>query len=314
MANVYSNLQGKNVRFVESVQTEKLLMNQLFMVTKEDEMQMVYEAIPANGEKLRSIASEMNEICEKSGSDELVTAFSEYSQAILKFAELMEEMSSAQKNGDYEAASKSGAEMSEYYMSISQEILDSSKDMREQAKDGAGFINDVKVKAQEIKSNAENSKASTVDMITSIRELLKVAIENSRSVDKINELTNEILNISSQTNLLALNASIEAARAGEAGKGFAVVADEIRVLADNIDTILHKFYDSAQNLEQTMEAMTTGIEGVSTAVEESAQGISVAAQSTSQLVEALGDIKNEADLNHKISDLLSNEVEKFKHI
>lgn len=314
MANVYSNLQGKNVRFVESVQTEKLLMNQLFMVTKEDEMQMVYEAIPANGEKLRSIASEMNEICEKSGSDELVTAFSEYSQAILKFAELMEEMSSAQKNGDYEAASKSGAEMSEYYMSISQEILDSSKDMREQAKDGAGFINDVKVKAQEIKSNAENSKASTVDMITSIRELLKVAIENSRSVDKINELTNEILNISSQTNLLALNASIEAARAGEAGKGFAVVADEIRVLADNIDTILHKFYDSAQNLEQTMEAMTTGIEGVSTAVEESAQGISVAAQSTSQLVESLGDIKNEADVNHKISDLLSNEVEKFKHI
>lgn len=62
---------------------------------------------------------------------------------------------------------------------------------------------------------------------------MQQAIENSRSVEEVNALTDEILNISSQTNLLALNASIEAARAGEAGKGFAVVADEIRVLADS---------------------------------------------------------------------------------
>ena len=62
---------------------------------------------------------------------------------------------------------------------------------------------------------------------------LQEAIEQSKTVEQINELADGILTITSQTNLLALNAAIEAARAGEAGKGFAVVADEIRNLAEN---------------------------------------------------------------------------------
>ena len=57
-------------------------------------------------------------------------------------------------------------------------------------------------------------------------------MEKAKAVEKINELTAKILEITDQTNLLALNAAIESARAGEAGKGFAVVADEIRKLAE----------------------------------------------------------------------------------
>lgn len=91
----------------------------------------------------------------------------------------------------------------------------------------------MEARARDLELAALRNKESTGSIISGIINSLESAIEESKSVSKVNDLTDEILNVSSQTNLLALNASIEAARAGEAGKGFAVVADEIRTLADS---------------------------------------------------------------------------------
>lgn len=88
-------------------------------------------------------------------------------------------------------------------------------------------------RAGKLHENSRRSAAESVALYRETREDLEKAITDSRQVQEIDTLTEEILSISSQTNLLALNASIEAARAGEAGKGFAVVAEEIRQLADN---------------------------------------------------------------------------------
>ena len=95
------------------------------------------------------------------------------------------------------------------------------------------YANEMKIRAGSLEQSAKDNKNETTSMIAPIIEKIKQAVENSKEIERVNALTDEILSISSQTNLLALNASIEAVRAGDAGKGFAVVAEEIRELADS---------------------------------------------------------------------------------
>ena len=141
-------------------------------------------------------------------------------------------------------------------------VFDSIVYITGQVNDGRNLSNEIQNRSEKYRANAEYGKNETNKMISEIKGVLNESIENSKSVVKIQELTEEILNISSQTNLLALNASIEAARAGEAGKGFAVVADEIRSLAENsrntannIQNISHLVTESVQKLAEDAKKM-----------------------------------------------------------
>ena len=95
---------------------------------------------------------------------------------------------------------------------------------------------------------------------------------------------------------------------------FVDIANQYHADADHMDDILREFNHNAQELANTMSQMTDGIDGINIAVDESAQGVTAAAMSISQLVEALGTIKSEADTNQEISRQLLGEVERFKNI
>lgn len=122
--------------------------------------------------------------------------------------------------------------------------------------DKTNDINDyskrMKAHAENMENTASTNMAVTKEKVSQILDVLNQSIKDSSSIDQIDSLTGQILEIAQQTNLLALNASIEAARAGEVGKGFAVVADEISQLAD-------ASRETANNIQKINSVITTAV-------------------------------------------------------
>lgn len=143
-------------------------------------------------------------------------------------------------------------ELADQIEDTGQELGELVEDVAKRAREAAAQSSDIMSRASKRHESSEKSGKEAVSIYQETKQELEAAISDSRRVQDIDTLTEEILSISSQTNLLALNASIEAARAGEAGKGFAVVADEIRELADNsriaVDKIRHVTEDVVQNV------------------------------------------------------------------
>ncbi len=124
------------------------------------------------------------------------------------------------------------------------------------ADEGTAMSDEIMVRVNDLRTGTIKSAEETDKVLVSVHAKADKAIEDSKSVDKINELTSAIKDIASQTSLLSLNASIEAARAGEAGRGFAVVADEISKLAGQTSETVGKIEEIIDEVNGAVSEMT----------------------------------------------------------
>lgn len=143
-------------------------------------------------------------------------------------------------------------------------MRESSDNILRLAEDGEKNSEQIQERAGEMERISTESRHKTDQMYAVMKQKTDAAVEQAKSVQNINALTDNIKQISSQTNLLALNANIEAARAGEAGRGFAVVASEIGDLAtqtlDTVSTIDEIVGEVNSSVSNMTECLTTIME------------------------------------------------------
>lgn len=237
-------------------------------------------------------------------SDALLKSVAAVSKNATSSANEVESISSSME--EINAVMQQTSSSAEQIQALTSNVNQSIQKMYGEIEQGVEIIQNVGIGANRFSEHAVEEAAQVKAKAEEIAMKLNAQIRKSQEVEKVNALTQEILNITSQTNLLALNASIEAARAGEAGKGFSVVADEISKLAENSA-------HTATEIENIVKMVTSAVSGLVCEAGNMMTFLNNEALSGYDQLQAAGDVykKNVVDINGTIQ-IVKQEAEKIE--
>ena len=188
-------------------------------------------------------------------------------------------------------------------------MVENANQINELSEQGAQHAVEIKNKAEGIRRDVQSSISTAKSIFEDVKRQSDEAIEQSKAVDKINELTEQIRSIASQTNLLALNASIEAARAGEAGKGFAVVAEEIGQLAAQSADTAKEINDIILDLTRQSEQSIETIDLMNTKLDEQSKQLDTTKEDMISMQEGVSSVSvNANEISGRVTNLDSSKT------
>ena len=190
-------------------------------------------------------------------------------------------------------------------------------------------LNEMSASLTNISSIANDQRAGMNTLVNNLDSQMKLLhnlvndmVKVKESSDKVSTFVEAVNKISAQTGLLAMNASIEAAHAGTLGKGFSVIAQEIRKLSEettkNAQKITETLEENESIVNTTSESVTSFSEYTKTiteelrktirVMEEILSGVSEIDTGTRDVMNALTQIVDDANVNTGLAEGVAGEI------